>query len=179
MTVPAGSVRGVGRSRGGATDTTMLVWKVIAADPGITFDEIWERVEHGIPEGYALRRYSTSAHGKTIIRRGGLSSDNDLGRARRWVLRNRLWEMCRNKSIEHDGDGYRTLRDISYKGNADAIDETGTKAAGHMALADALRLIDKAIARANPNTVHGPFITIRRGREADALLRIIAAVRNT
>ena len=33
------SVRGAaGKARGGATDTTMLIWKVIAANPGITRD---------------------------------------------------------------------------------------------------------------------------------------------
>jgi len=35
----------------------MLIWKVIAASPGITRAQIWEQVEHSIPEGYAIRLY--------------------------------------------------------------------------------------------------------------------------
>jgi hypothetical protein len=49
----------------------MLIWKVIEANPGITRAGIWERVEHGIPEGYALRRFHSKvgpqASGPTLV----------------------------------------------------------------------------------------------------------------
>ena len=38
----------------------MLIWKVIEANPGITQDEIWNRVQDDIPPGYALRCYAAS-----------------------------------------------------------------------------------------------------------------------
>lgn len=60
------SVRGAATARGGATDITMLIWKVMAANPGITRAGIWERIEHDIPAGYALRMY-----GSYLRTRGG------------------------------------------------------------------------------------------------------------
>lgn len=77
MTERRKSVRGSGRDRGGATDTTMLIWKIIDANPGITCDEIWEQVEDRIPMGYALRLYSRSSVA------GGSATDDRIQRRMR------------------------------------------------------------------------------------------------
>lgn len=171
------NVRGAGRPRAGATDTTMLIWKVIEANPGLSTDEIWERVEHRIPAGYALRRYATSNPSKIKSRQDATSSAPDLLRAaRRWVLRNRLWEMRRNKSIEQVGDGYRSLRDIDYRGNAEVIDVEGSKAAEHMAMADALRTVEKMLGKVNLDRKYGACLQVTR-KEYEAIVVLAKWVR--
>ena len=141
------SVRGAARSRGGATDTTMLIWKVIAASPGITRAQIWERVEHDIPAGYAARLYVR--HGKTRTRDPSLVR---LDRARSFVLTEALKKMRREPamvtSVGDESDRrYTAVRQPHYYGNPDAVDETGTRAAELMAIADALSVVEKALAR--------------------------------
>jgi len=150
--VTESAVRGAGRPRGGASDTTMLIWKVIAASPGITRQGIWEQVEHGIPEGYAMRRYMRA--------RPGVSA-RSIESARNYVLSDALTQMRRSGSIasEHDGTmrHYTVGRELGYHGNPETIDTDGRKAAEHMALADALRILRKAIAKGDPTRASGPI----------------------
>ena len=177
-TVTESSVRGAGRSRGGATDTTMLIWKVIAANPGITRAEIWERVEHSIPDGYARRLYV--AH---KARKYQASDDAGyLRAARRGLLSKALWTMVRLGSLAKEGDGYRSLRKPAYQGNPETVDETGTKAAEHMALADALRVAEKWLARAKPDRADrngrpGPILGPPSRKEYEALMLLVTALR--
>lgn len=137
------SVRGAARSRGGAADTTMLIWKVIAANPGITRSQIWERVEHDIPAGFAIRRFARSSKG------GAHDTAPPLGTARRFILNEVLNSMCRFGTLTSDGSGaerrFTAAREPQYRGNRDAIDETGTKAAEHMAVAEALRKVERLL----------------------------------
>jgi hypothetical protein len=130
----------------------MLIWKVIAANPGITRAQIWERIEHSIPAGYARRMYAQDLKKK--------KSDLDtfrsdfLPRARGFVLTTRLNTMRKTGSVAWDGAGnarrYTVVRPPIYHGNPEVIDETGTKAAEHMAIAEALRTAEKMLARGIP-----------------------------
>lgn len=146
------SVRGAGRDRAGATDTTMLIWKVIAANPGITRAGIWERVEQDIPVGYAVRLQASDRARKKLAPR---TPGANFSSARGFVLTDVLSKMRKRGNVTWDGDAqfrrYVASRAPGYLGNPDAIDETGTKAAQHMAIADALRVVDKrnAIVRAD------------------------------
>ena len=184
MTQPHNGVRGPGRSRGGATDTIMLIWKIIEANPGIDRAGIWERAEHGIPEGYALRRYANSLprDGK---RTADISSVQSLARARNYVLGHTLTHMrhSRPPMVGWEGLGndrrYTALRLPHYVGDPGTVDETGTKAAEHMARADALRILKAARARVNPAIARGPNLTIRRGREMEAFDLMLEALSNT
>jgi len=67
-------------------------------------------------------------------------------------------------SLSWEGEGihrrYTVARDLDYHGNPDAIDETGTKAAEHMAVADALRIVEKMLGRANMERKHGPLVCL-------------------
>lgn len=164
------SVRGAGVSRPGATDTTMLIWKVIHANPGITRDEIFARVEQQIPEGWAKRRYATLYK----IPSDRLTSGGILGRARREMLTLTLQKMRRYGSIERgDGGGYKTRREIRrYQGNPDAVDETGTRAADHLNAAYALPKAEAAVARVNPEN---PRPT---KAEWEAIVRVVKQARN-
>ena len=119
----------------------MLIWKVIDATTGITRKEIWERVEKDIPPGYALRRYeNVRAHRNAPT----------LPVARKYVFNGLLANLERHGAIRSTGAGAERMfiagRDLWYRGNPDAIDETGTKAADHMAVAEALRVVDKLLA---------------------------------
>lgn len=140
--------RGAGVNRSGATDTTMLIWKTIEANPGITRDEIFAKIEHQIPAGWAKRRYlhhQSRSYGAKPI-----APDNlDVRRARSFMLGAALGDMRKCGSVARDaGDGYRTLRPIRlYKGNAEHVDETGTKAAQHLNAAYALPVVENFIAR--------------------------------
>jgi hypothetical protein len=159
----------------------MLIWKVIAANPGITRAEIWEHVEHSIPEGYATRMYVRNALKSTPE-----PSGVDLSRARGFVLTLALHHMRRARSVTWEGDGrarrYTVAREIDYKGNAETIDETGTKAAEHMAVAEALRTAEKWLARAKPDRLdrngrRGPVIGPPSRKEYEALLLVVKTVR--
>lgn len=179
MTVPAESVRGAARPRGGATDTTMLIWKVIEANPGIDRAGIWARVEHGIPEGYALRRLR--GHEAS---RGRYTRDDSLVyllRARNYVLSHALSYMRKCHLITWEGDGqdrrYTAAKQPRYVGNPGTIDETGTKGADHMAVADALRTAESLLAR-NPHREHGPALMGTR-KEKEAVALVVAALRAT
>ncbi len=172
------SVRGAARSRGGATDTTMLIWKVIAANPGITRAEIWERVEHDIPAGYAQRLYA--GWRKSIVAN---DSPTILPRARRHVLTDVLCQMRKAKHVTWDGDGpdgrrYTAAKQPVYLGNPDVVDETGTRAAEHMAVAEALRVVEKALAqgRPPPSAVGGHGLRLR-GQLFDAVEILAKALR--
>lgn len=176
------SVRGAGTPRAGATDTTMLIWKVIAANPGITRQGIWEHVEHGIPEGYALRRYfvyrETSGSGG---RTGGGKSRTPrdpgllLRAARYYVLRHALRGMCRGGSIVSeivDGDcRYAVGRELRYLGDPETIDVDGSKAAEHMAMADALRVAEKFLKRGSTR------LTLKEREAVEIVIRALRARR--
>lgn len=134
---------GGARARTGATDTTMLVWKVIDASPGIIGEEIFTKVEHQIPAGYAKRRHrKRNPHAKYV-------DDADATYwARRFVLFEDLRNMRRYGSVSKDGDGYRVLREIKqYRGDPSVVDETGTAAAEHLNAAYALKVLDAVLAR--------------------------------
>lgn len=160
----------------------MLIWKVIAANPGISRQGIWEQAEHSIPEGYATRMYARNGGIKSTPDGSGV----DLGRARGFVLTLALHHMRRAQSVTWEGDGrdrrYTVAREIYYKGNPDVIDETGTKAAEHMAVADALRAAEKWLARADPDRVarngkRGPVIGPPSRKEYEAVLLVVKTLR--
>ena len=159
----------------------MLIWKAIAANPGITRAELWQRVEHGIPEGYALRLYATFL--RTKGRSGPNGSGPDVARARGFVLSDKLKGMRRRGSVTYEGDGddrhYFPARALDYKGDADAIEIDGSKAAEHLAVADALRTVEKMLARGDRDRKHGaPLIGTRRDYDAVAFLVKALRARN-
>lgn len=170
------SVRGAGKARAGATDTTMLIWKVIAARPGITRKQIWERVEHSIPEGYALRIYQRAG-----LRSVASPCATDLRRARGFVLTNTLNAMRKLGTVAWEGQGegrqYAVAREPHYLGNTEAIDVTGNKAAEHLAVADALRTMKRAVAKVNPERRGRPGAALPLSwKEYEALLIMIKAL---
>lgn len=136
------SVRGAGTARAGATDTTMLIWKTIKANPGITRSEIWAKVEHGIPDGYALRRWTAGRPHARVVANGLATT-----RARSYVLSDVLANMQKCGNIVKVSGCYSALRQPKYLGNPEAIDVDGSKAAEHLAVADALRVAEKAIGK--------------------------------
>ena len=71
---------------------------------------------------------------------------------------------------------YSALRQPWYRGNPDMIDETGNKAAEHLAAADALRIMEKALTRAKPNHPHQSPLRLTQ-REYDALVLVVQALR--
>jgi hypothetical protein len=153
----------------------MLIWKVIAANPGITRAEIWKRVEHSIPDGYAMRVYAQDVASQSRKRRVE-PAPLLLDGARGYVLTRRLKDMRRGGVITWEGDGnerrYAVARELRYRGNPDAIDETGTKAAEHMAIADALRVVERLLAQ-------GDKLRTRLGsRQISAIETLAKAVRS-
>ena len=130
MSNTVAGVRGAGVNRSGATDTTMLIWKVIDANPGITREEIFAKVEHEIPAGWAKRRYIQA--GKIAGNRA--ESPAILTRARRYILTESLASIRRTRRIEGSPEGgYETLRPIRfYGGDGERIDATGDQAANHL-----------------------------------------------
>lgn len=154
-----------GKPRPGATDTTMLIWKVIDANPGITADQLFEKIEHQIPSGYALRTYAAKVRANSQRdrrrTRGGdadrvaspplTTAGLDPRRARWFVQRSVLSRLIKTGVVGTDDGGYRIRRPIKrYRGNPDHIDETGTKAGRHLNAAYAYRDAQKAIKRVNP-----------------------------
>ena len=131
--------RGAGVNRSGATDTTMLIWKTIDTNPGITRDEIFAKISDRIDPGYAKRRYVA----KNKISGDRLLSPEILTRARRFVLSDCLIQMRRWGSVARDEhDRYQVMREIGfYNGNPDHVDETDTKAADHINRAYAERTL--------------------------------------
>lgn len=133
---------GAGVDKGGASDVTMLVWKLLSAEPGLTRDEIFARVEHAIHVGNARRAYARKS-GAT-----GRAPDIDTRRARGFVLTSLLHDMRKLGTVERDDAGrYRAGREPRYSGDPDTIDETGTKAAEHLAHAYAKRAVRAYLAR--------------------------------
>jgi hypothetical protein len=137
--------RGAGVNRSGATDTTMLIWKTINANPGITREEIFAKVEHEIPPGWARRRYIN--HYKISGDRG--SSPLILERSRRYVLRDTLGQLRRDGNVSRDGSGRLfVLREIRrYNGNPDHVDHASQAAADHLNRAYAERTLRAAVTR--------------------------------
>ena len=128
----------------------MLIWKVIDANSGITRDEIFAKIEHQIPAGWARRRYVGQA--KVKLGAESLGHNLTLTRARGFVLTAILKDMRASGSVVRNAGCYETLREIKqYRGNPDHVDETGTKAAEHLNAAYAIPKIRAFIARANPN----------------------------
>jgi hypothetical protein len=88
--------------------------------------------------------------------------------------------MRKRGSVSWEGTGtdrrYTVARELDYQGNADAIDETGTKAAEHMALAEALRTVEKMLGRANLTRKYGACLTGGK-KDYDALLVVVKALR--
>ena len=84
------------------------------------------------------------------------------------------------RSITWEGNGqdrrYTVARELYYWGNPDAIDETGSKAAEHMALADALRALEQMIGRANLTRKYGACLTGGR-KDYEALVIVVRALR--
>lgn len=157
------SIRGAGTDRPGATDTTMLIWKVIDANPGITRDEIFDRIEHEIPAGWAKRRYLNQ------MDRWDRDRSIDLAAARRYVLTHTLKMMRLHGSIANAEAGYRTLREIRrYRGRPDQVDATGSVAAEHLNDAYALRTAEAWVARGSSRT---------SAAEREAIIRVIRAMR--
>lgn len=163
----------------------MLIWKVIAANPGITRTGIWEHVEHSIPEGYATRVYAASLRHRGKLVASG--SATNLTRARGFILTDKLYAMRKGGAVDWEGDGadrrYTVAREPRYRGNMDAIDETGTKAADHMAVADALRVAEKWLARARPDRVDSlgrrsvPILGPPSRKEYEAFMLVVKALR--
>jgi hypothetical protein len=168
-----GSVRGAGVARAGASDTTMLIWKTIKANPGITREQLWEKVEHGIPSGYALRRFGGDARDSRLAHR----SASRTTRARQYVLTKSLASMTYLRLIVRMDGCYSALKQPQYRGNPDVVDHTGTKAAEHMAAADALRVLEKTVARAKPNIPHQSPVHLTQ-KEYDALVLLVKTVRD-
>jgi hypothetical protein len=165
------SVRGAGTPRAGATDTTMLIWKTIKANPGITRDELLAKIEHGIPEGYALRRYANAR--QSVAANGSAAT---LWRARRYVLTDALAHLRHQKSAVRVDGCYSALSPPKYLGNPEAIDVDGSKAAEHMAVADALGTLEKAIARAKPDIPMQSPVRLTH-KEYEALVLVTRALR--
>lgn len=136
---------GGAQARVGATDTTMLVWKVIDANSGITRPEIFAKIEDQIPSGYAIRRYAAAK--KSVARAPATLS------ARSFVLTETLSRLIRYGSVAKSADtkGYWTLRPIKrYFGDPAKVDETGTAAAEHLNTAYAIKTVRAAGTRVNP-----------------------------
>jgi hypothetical protein len=127
----------------------MLIWKVIAANPGIDRAGIWAKIERQIPEGYALRSYERyrETSGGRLAERGASPQT-----ARRFVLTKALANMRQLGTVTAAGTGdkaaYTVARPPRYLDNAEAVDETGTRLADHMALVEACRTIERMLARA-------------------------------
>lgn len=164
------SVRGAGagRDRPGATDTTMLIWKLIETEPGITRDQILAKIGARVPLGYARRRLAAhmASRNAPTVRGGqaavaapslnGISAD----RARRFLVTNSLKGMRASGTVARDGEGaYRVLRPLRYYGDPETIDITGTKAAEHLDRAYAIRTLRKFNARAEAKGSQFPTMT--------------------
>lgn len=147
---------GAGKDQTGVPDaTTVLIWKTIAAHRGITRDELFARIEHEIPDGWAiralasrresLRRSNARRRGEDAAAQPPASSPPSTASAREYVFGNRLNRMTRARSIACDGDAFRTLRDLKPpKFDPDHVDETGTKAAQQLDTASAWRTVRAA-----------------------------------
>jgi len=96
--------------------------------------------------------------------------------ARSYVLTKTLGQMKLFGSVTKDRDGFRVLRPLRYHGNPDAIDADGTKAAEHMAVADALRIAERMLARGKPDNRSGPTVCATR-KEYEALTLVVKALR--
>lgn len=88
----------------------------------------------------------------------------------------------RGTSVSCEGDNadrrYTVIRELQYFGNPEAIDVHGGNAAQHMALADALRTLEKAAAKVNTDRRGRPGAALPLGwKEYDALLILLKATR--
>jgi hypothetical protein len=158
----------------------MLIWKVIAANPGIARSEIVKRVERGIPAGYAGRRFAHVTGRPKKYAGLDPSGPAYLRAARSYVLSCALSDLKRGRNVYSEGPGrdlrYTAIRPPLYFGNADAIDADGDKAGEHMAVADALRTAEKMLGRAKPDSRSGPIVCVNR-REYEALVLVVKALR--
>jgi hypothetical protein len=128
----------------------MLIWKTINANPGITRDEIFVKIEDQIPAGWATRRYINVEK----IHVDDASSTWILRRSRRYILRDTLDQMRKHGSVNRDDSGGHTvLREIRrYNGNPDHVDHTGQIAADHLNEAYAWRKLQAARKRFKPDS---------------------------
>jgi hypothetical protein len=160
----------------------MLIWKVIAANPGINRQGIWERIEHDIPAGFAMRRFPSK-----VDRSASRSTLSPLRVARRRLLNETLLSMEKHGHVVSDSCAidrpFKAAREPHYRGNPEMIDETGTKAAEHMALADALRTAEKWLAGADLNRplarngARPPVLGPPNRKVYDALMMVVQALR--
>jgi hypothetical protein len=147
-----------------------IIWKAIDANPGITRDDLFAKIEHETPPGLANRRY-WKVHGVPAL--GSVVDQiTTTTVARRYVLGDNLQSMCRSGSITKANGGYRTLRELNRRDAADRVDPTGTSAVDHLNAAYALRTFDAALD-------HGGKFTeeeLQAAREvANALRRLLGA----
>jgi hypothetical protein len=154
------SVRGAaGKDAGGATETTMLIWKTIDANPGITDDEIFAKIEHRIPAAWALRRYDNDQTSHGLLGLRATPKAEQLKAARRYILRSTLNKLRgtnggrnnpRIRAIENGG--YIALEPPHYKGNLGKLDETGEDTRAHVRIVSALRRVEALLARVDLDT---------------------------
>lgn len=154
----------------------MLIWKTIEANPEITRDGIWKLIEHAIPAGYAIRRFSK------INENLAEPSARFLSAARNELLSKFLAQMLYDGRLLADGPKFEYRYSVGkkprYHGDVAAIDLDGSKAVDHLTLAGAIRTLHAMTARANQNPrAPGPRLTMRQ-HEYEALQVVLAAVKN-
>ena len=166
-------------NRGGPSDTTMLVWKVIEAHPGITMAELFVMVEERIPSGWALRRWSKTVRGQrftgedAFFSRTGPAHERLVRSARKQVLVDILSGMAKTGSVKREGSRgarrYTAARPLKrYLGNPDLIDMPGsTRAADHLRAAAALQVVEEWVRRTESS---GHPVASLRERQAIAEL---------
>lgn len=106
------SVRGTGRDTAGATSVTMQIWYELhqAGQPGLSFEDLLDKVSPRVPSGYAWRRYLR--HKKSLIQSRGSSfvsgpEDTPSNRAAaiRYVVRASAQSMIQLHSAIRRPDG--------------------------------------------------------------------------
>jgi hypothetical protein len=154
-----------GHNRPGATDTTYLIWRVIADNPGISAEDLFARVESRIPSGWAFRRWINN-RAKNGVRMGSTGpvepiqpSGSNIAAARREVLSQTLAGMTHRGVLRREGEPgtgkrssrytYTVLRPLrKYYGNPDHVDLPGsTRAADHLNAAYGLRTLQEFLKR--------------------------------
>lgn len=159
----------------GADNVTMLLWLTIELIPGITRDELTERVASRINDGHAKRRYRTrlqAVHGAFANRSANAPFEAlDVAAAKRYLIGQTLGNMRRDRSVARDDQGgYHVLRrprTAAYQKSDDVIDVTGENTRHHMRKAEAIRTLKAARQR---------FETTTRAYLSDAERRALATL---
>jgi hypothetical protein len=163
MTEPA-SVRGAARDRRGALDITMLIWKMVDANPGITRRELFAKIEHDIPPGWAERRYKSRKR----------KQPGTIAETRWYVLTDTIVSMIRTGSLRRDPPPSSSARDKAgtarmyvarelqnWAGDASKIDATQTRAATHMKVAYAIQTVRGFLARGSTRMTKAELEALR------------------